>query len=122
MQATAGDYYQRLAAEGTPYVRWEIAPGTAHGVPASAAGRAAIKAALLQTWPVTTSLSRDGDDITIQWSSNAARQYQLQWKQALTDAEWTDLGAPVTANASTTSTTVSTGGAEQGFYRVRLLP
>jgi hypothetical protein len=122
MQATGGDYYQRLVAEGTPYVRWEIAPETPHGVPGTAQGRAAIKAALLQTWPVTTSLSRNGDDITIQGSSIAARQYQLQWKQALTDAEWTALGAPVTANASITSTSVSTGGAEHGFYRVGLLP
>jgi hypothetical protein len=43
----AGDYFQRLRAEKTPYLTWEIAPKTGHPVYASEPGRQAIKNALL---------------------------------------------------------------------------
>ncbi|MBA2432515.1 MAG: hypothetical protein H0V56_10440 [Chthoniobacterales bacterium] len=122
MQATASDYYQRLVTEGTPYVQWQIAPGTAHGVPATAAGRAAIKAALLQTWPVSTGFSRNADSVTIQWSSIEGRSYQLQAKEQLTESSWMNVGDPTVASSTSTSVTVPTSAATQRFYRVQLLP
>jgi hypothetical protein len=47
MQTIARDYYNRLRAGNSPFVTWEIAPGTPHLVASTEAGRAAIKNALL---------------------------------------------------------------------------
>ncbi|CAN5722951.1 hypothetical protein BH20VER1_BH20VER1_25560 [soil metagenome] len=121
MHATAGDYYQRLLAEGTPWLRWEIAPGTPHATFGTPAGRAAIKAALLQTWPAVRTFSQSSEGVQIEWSSLAGRRYQVETKAELTDSSWTEVGAPVTATGVATSLALETKGASRGFYRVVLL-
>ncbi|MBA3633969.1 MAG: hypothetical protein H0W58_14345 [Acidobacteria bacterium] len=47
MQTVSSDYSLRLRNEGSPFVTVEIAPGTPHSVIETAAGRAALKAAIL---------------------------------------------------------------------------
>jgi hypothetical protein len=49
--------------------------------------------------------------------------YQVQYKNALTDATWTDVGASITGD-DTTQTITDTGanGASQRFYRVQATP
>jgi hypothetical protein len=122
MQATGGDYYQRLIAEGTPYVDWEIAPATPHAVYGTTAGRAAIKAALLQTWPVVTGFTRSGGSVRVEWSSIAGRSYQLQAKTQPTDGGWIDIGSRVVASGTSTFASADTAGVTRQFYRVRLWP
>ncbi len=41
-QAVGGDYYNRLLAEGSPLVTWEIVPDTGHATTGTAQGRAAL--------------------------------------------------------------------------------
>lgn len=43
----AHDYYARVLAEGSPYVQWQIIPGTGHRILASQAGRDMWKTAVL---------------------------------------------------------------------------
>jgi|GEM_PF-1656462 len=122
MQATAGDYHQRLKAEGTPYLAWEIAPDTPHATFGTPAGRAAIKAALLEKRPAILGVAHQNGRMMIRWSSLEGRSYQLQFKDELTEEPWQNIGAPVTASAKASSVAVETEGADKRFYRVLLLP
>jgi hypothetical protein len=59
---------------------------------------------------------------TLTWLALRSRSYQLQYKNDLTQTDWTNSGNPITAtnNAASTSTTI--GPDFQRFYRVVLLP
>ncbi len=46
-QVVSSDYSNRLRNEGSPFVTVEIVPGTPHSIISTAAGRAALKAAIL---------------------------------------------------------------------------
>jgi hypothetical protein len=61
-----------------------------------------------------------GNLFTISWSSVAGKTYRLQARPSLGAGAWQDVGAPVTATNSTSSTTHAATG--QHFYRVRLVP
>ena len=50
-QTIASDYYNRLVAEGSPYLNWEIVPDTSHRILATQAGRDAWKNAILSYVP-----------------------------------------------------------------------
>lgn len=66
--------------------------------------------------PVVTS-----SNVVITWMSVSGRVYQLQYKDSLTNANWTPLMPNVTANGSVASKTdVSVG--VQRYYRVELQP
>jgi hypothetical protein len=56
---------------------------------------------------------------TITWESYMNRRYQVQTTTNLTAPNWTQVGSDVIAGSgSTSSLTVSGGGAAQRFYRV----
>jgi len=64
-----------------------------------------------------------GDTFTVTWDSVAGGRYQLQYKDSLTDADWSDIGTPVTAGGDKTSADdTTTAGHPQRFYRVVALP
>src|SRR6185503_8233356 len=54
---------------------------------------------------------------TVRWRSVAGKRYQLFYKQLLTDADWTNVGSPVTATGTTTQQLDSGGVAANRFYR-----
>jgi hypothetical protein len=58
----------------------------------------------------------------ITWSSIAGRTYRVQYKNNLTDANWTDLSPDVTATGVTASKTDNVGTQPRRFYQVVLLP
>ena len=59
----------------------------------------------------------------VTWDSIADLRYQLQYKDALNEATWTDVSSPVTARDVTTSTDdTSPAGRTQLFYRVLVVP
>jgi hypothetical protein len=61
-------------------------------------------------------------NITFTWSTIPGRQYQVQFKNRLEDATWSDLGPPVTATSVSTTLSDAIGTNPQRFYRVGLLP
>jgi hypothetical protein len=65
---------------------------------------------------------RNGNSVTINWSAVAGKTYQVQSKSSLADA-WTDVGQPITANATTGSHAVTIpSDSTKHFFRVRLFP
>lgn len=67
------------------------------------------------------SRAANGSTFTLGWVSVPGKTYQVQTSPNL--SSWTDAGSPVTASATSSSTTVSiTGSPQRFFYRVRLVP
>jgi hypothetical protein len=68
--------------------------------------------------PVNTvlTISRTGSTLTVSFPTQAGLSYQVQRKQALGDASWSPLGAPVAGDGTTKSVTDTTA-AGSGFYR-----
>ena len=64
---------------------------------------------------------RTSPTVAITWTSVPDKTYRLQYKDNLSDADWTDLGEPVTATATSTSAFDNTGAHPRRFYRVLLL-
>ena len=64
-----------------------------------------------------------GGGVTVQWQSVVGKKYRLQYKNALGDADWTDVPGDVTAVSTTGSKTDGTApGQPTRFYRVRFIP
>ena len=66
--------------------------------------------------PVATATAFTDPNFNFSWTSVSGRTYRVQWKQDLTDTNWTDL---VDVTASTTSTTFTTNSVtlSQQFFR-----
>ncbi len=63
------------------------------------------------------------NSVTVEWEANPGRAYRLQFKNALSDANWQTLPGRITATGTTAShsdTTVT--GQARRFYRVLLVP
>ena len=73
--------------------------------------------------PVTLqSVAISGTNTVVTWSSLAAHNYRLQYKNSFSDSNWTDVVPDVQAAGVTVSVTNAAGSSPQRFYRVRLLP
>jgi YD repeat-containing protein len=60
---------------------------------------------------------------TIEWQAVSGKTYRLQFKNALSDAEWTNVTGDVTANSNVASKLDPTAsGQPQRLYRVLLVP
>ncbi len=65
----------------------------------------------------------DGLSVSVSWSSVAGGKYQVQTTPSLQNANWQDVGAPVTATAASASISLPISPFETlRFYRVRLGP
>jgi hypothetical protein len=71
--------------------------------------------------PAFQSVLLTNNVITLTWTTSASQQYKIQYKTALTQAGWNDLGSPITATGATTSTTDSLTNSQR-YYRVVWLP
>jgi hypothetical protein len=72
--------------------------------------------------PFFTAISYDLGLTTLVWRTNPGDTYRLQYKEKLSDANWTDVPGDVTATSSTASRTLIDGLAVQRFFQVVLLP
>lgn len=70
------------------------------------------------------SVARDGDVVVLGWRTAPGLPYQVQFKAALEDADWTDLGAPVipAGDDATAVDTPDAGDAAGRFYRLVPVP
>ncbi len=72
--------------------------------------------------PGFQSVARGTGTIGFTWVSTLGRAYQLQYTTSLTQANWLNLGAAITATDSTTSASDLIGPDRQRFYRVMVMP
>jgi len=79
---------------------------------------------LLRTLPAPRieSIGVSGGVVTIAWKAVAGQDYQLEYKDRLSDPLWTPVSGLVTAEDSLASQTNLVSGAAQRVYRVALLP
>ncbi len=78
--------------------------------------------AAITTGPTITAVDLlPGNGLSLQWSALAGRNYRVQFKNSLDDANWTDLPGDISATSSIASRTDTLAG-EKRFYRVLLLP
>ena len=68
--------------------------------------------------PVIKVVRCDGNDCVITWYSVEGLTYRVQFKSALSDADWTDIAGDETAMDALTSKTISVTGVAQRFFRV----
>lgn len=71
--------------------------------------------------PILQQVSLSGTTINLTWNSAAGAIYQLQYNTNLTLTNWVDLGGPITATGSTTTTNDTITTDVQRFYRVQAL-
>lgn len=106
VQATDGNYY------GTTYAGGLYNEGTVFRLGPTSAPP-----------PVLQSLAKAGNGVTLNWIAFPGQSYQVQYKTNLSQANWSNLGAPVTAtNSAMSLSDPILPGAGQRFYRIVLLP
>lgn len=66
-----------------------------------------------------TSVGLDNGSVVLTWPTTAGNLYQVQYKDELADAAWTDIGGSVPATGATLSFTNSTANSTNRFFRVR---
>jgi hypothetical protein len=81
-----------------------------------------VVAVSLQLPPIAPEFTSSNGQFVFTWNSVSNVAYQLQYATNLVAPDWMDLGSPVTATNSSTSTTDTIGSDTQRFYRVRLFP
>ena len=75
--------------------------------------------------PITTSFesaSQTGNTIDFTWSAFPGLQYQVQYTDTLSPANWINLGSPITAASNTISASDNVIPTSQRFYRIVLVP
>jgi YD repeat-containing protein len=72
---------------------------------------------------VLLSPTNSGGGVTVEWVAVAGKTYRLQFKNALSDANWTNISGDVTATTTIADKMDATASAESHrFYRVMLVP
>ncbi|HTI98954.1 MAG TPA: protease pro-enzyme activation domain-containing protein [Dongiaceae bacterium] len=72
--------------------------------------------------PVIETVVANNGMTTLTWSALAGETYRLQYKNSLTDTNWTDVPGDIPANGDPTTATEAAGTTAQRFYRVLVLP
>jgi uncharacterized repeat protein (TIGR03803 family) len=72
--------------------------------------------------PAVTSIAVSNGSVKLTWTSFTNGVYRVEYKPSLGAMNWTSLPPDVTASSNADSITVSSAGAQQGYYRVALLP
>jgi len=90
-----------------------------------AAGDPTINAGYLMLVPVpsagvTLTATISGGDIHISFLTKTGSNYQLQYKNNLTDASWISLGSPISGNGAVQSVDDPLAGNSHRFYRVQV--
>ena len=72
--------------------------------------------------PTIQRVFRSGNTINFNWASALGHGYQVQYKTNLNQVGWLNLGSPITAVGSVTSSSDTIGPGPRRFYRIALLP
>ena len=66
-----------------------------------------------------SSVTPSGGSVVFTWPSVAGHSYQVQFKNSISSANWSNLGNVITAAGSATSFTNTTADTSSKFYRVQ---
>ncbi len=117
MQCIASDYYNRLRTNGSPFLAYQIAPGTSHAVYSTYIGRAMIKAAILGLTLTTPTVTNHQFQCYVNGVTNTTISYIVQVSTNL--ANW----LPIRTNAGAfTFTDTNTSKYPALFYRATSVP
>ena len=72
--------------------------------------------------PTIQSVDKSGNTINFSWDSAVGRSYQVQYETNLAQVGWINLGSPITALSTVTSSSDTIGPDPRRFYRIALLP
>jgi len=72
--------------------------------------------------PTIQKVARSGNNINFSWVSVVGRSYQVQYRTNLTQVGWLNLGSPIAAVSTVTSSSDSIGSGPRRFYRIGLVP
>jgi hypothetical protein len=72
--------------------------------------------------PTIQRVFRSGNTINFSWVSAVGHGYQVQYKTNLAQAGWLNLGSPITALSTVTTSSDTIGPGPRRFYRIGLLP
>jgi hypothetical protein len=73
------------------------------------------------TLSLSLSIPAGGSKVLVNWPSVLGQTYQLEYCTNLVDPIWTPLGIPATGTGGTITLTNSLSGAQQSFFRLRLV-
>lgn len=69
--------------------------------------------------PISVSMTRDSNGMTLRWNSQSGLTYRVQSRTALNQGTWTDISGTIMATGATASwTDTAVTGSGQKFYRV----
>ena len=91
---------------------------TDNGTPPMSASRSFT---IYVSLPPQITINRETGGITMSFATIAGRQYQVLFKNALTDALWSQLGGPRTATGSTMEIPDAIGAHTQRFYKIEVV-
>ena len=91
---------------------------TDNGTPPLSNGRSFT---IYVTLPPQITINRETGGITMALPTIAGRQYQVLFKNALTDASWSPLGGPRTATGSSLEIPDVIGSQAQRFYKIQVV-
>jgi hypothetical protein len=67
-------------------------------------------------------ISRETGGISMSVPTVPGRQYQVRFKNSLTDASWAPLGGPRTATGASMQIPDTIGAQQQRFYKIEVVP
>jgi subtilisin family serine protease len=77
----------------------------------------AVMVVVYERLRITTARSADASSVNLTWTSVPGKTYQIQYRNSLQAAGWTNVGPVIPANNQTTSATTSAAGGRR-FFRI----
>lgn len=111
--STANSYYL-VAPPGTDHVRYQV---TLHALGGGGGSLYVDSMSLMTKLPVSIKASVSGGNITLSFLTQGATSYQVVYKDNLTDASWTPIGAVVPGDGSVKMASFAANSAKK-FYSV----
>lgn len=112
LQSTVNSQYL-VAPAGTTLVRYQV---TLH-IQGGSGGVLYDDMRLLKKFPVTVSAVRSGGNLMLSWPSQCTANYQVAYKDSLSDPTWTETGSPIAGTGGVVSTSFPATLAKR-FYTV----
>jgi hypothetical protein len=119
VNSSSGLFQWAPASNQAPSVNPVTVTATDNGTPQRNASRSfTIHVSL----PPTVAINRETGGITMSVPTVPGRQYQVLFKNELSDATWTPLGGPRTAAGTSMEIPDTIGAQSQRFYKIEVVP
>ncbi|MBE0544619.1 MAG: immunoglobulin domain-containing protein [Verrucomicrobia bacterium] len=113
-QTTTTDAQYLVAPPGTEFVRFQI---TLHAVGGGPGSVYVDATRLMRKLPVTVDSSVSGGNIELSWLSQGDTDYQVVYKDSLSDPDWMPLGELIAGDGTVKTASYTTAGSQR-YYQV----